>query len=96
MSTSPNLLAYMQIRKCHFFYSECPTEVVLNFHHSVGSDDTIRPTNGDSGLYAVNELNHYHNAEIENQYTEIGEKGQRKEVPIMNNDSSHTEVSMQF
>ena len=56
---------------------------------------TFRPTNGDNGLYAVNKLNpHY--AEIESQYTEIGEKGQIKEVPVRNNDSSHTEVSMQF
>lgn len=59
--------------------------------YSVGSNETFRPTNGDSGLYAVIELNHY-----ESQYTEIGEKGQRKEVPVRNNDLSHTEVSMQF
>lgn len=60
------------------------------------TDDTFRPTNGDNGLYAVNELNCY--AEIESQYTEIGEKGQRKKVPVRNNDSltSHAEVSIQF
>jgi hypothetical protein len=49
----------------------------------VGSNDTIRPTNADSGLCAINELSHY--AEIENQYAEVGEKGQRKEVPVRNN-----------
>ena len=58
------------------------------------TDDTFRPTNGDNGLYAVNKLNHY--AEIESQYTELGEKGQRKDIPVRNNDSSHTEVRMQF
>lgn len=67
--------------------AQCP----MVFHHSVGSDDAFGPTNGDSGLYAVNDY-----AEIESQYTEIGEKGQRKEVPVRNNDSSHTKVSMQF
>jgi hypothetical protein len=61
--------------------AQCPTEVV--FYHSVGSNDTFKPTNADSGLCAINELNHY--AEIENQYTEVGEKGQRKEVPVRNN-----------
>ena len=55
------------------------------------TDDTFRPTNGDNDLYAVNEY-----AEIESQYTEIGEKGQRKDIPVRNNDSSHIEVSMQF
>ena len=64
------------------------TEAV--FYHSVGSNDTFRSTNGDRGLYAVNKLN------IESQYIDISEKGQRKYVPVRNNDSSHTEVSMQF
>ena len=56
------------------------TEAV--FYHSVGSNDTFRSTNGDR----VNKLN------IESQYTEIDEKGQRKDVPVRNNDSNHTEV----
>ena len=69
--------------------SECHTKVV--FYHSVGSDDTIRPTNGDdNGLYAMNEFNHY--AEIASQCTEVGEKEQGKETRVKYKNSSHTEV----